>query len=56
MTITFSIPGDLAEAMRAFLPLIEPIALAIAGACGAGVLTQLGLNLGLRLARHALRA
>jgi hypothetical protein len=56
MTIVFSIPGDLAAAMRALLPFLEPIALAIAGACGAGVLTQLGLDIGFRLARRALRA
>ncbi|GLY77472.1 hypothetical protein [Actinoallomurus iriomotensis] len=55
MTIVISIPGDLAAVMRALFPLLEPIALAIAGACGAGVLTQFGLDLGFRLARRALR-
>ncbi|GAA4488627.1 hypothetical protein GCM10023191_018280 [Actinoallomurus oryzae] len=56
MTIVISIPGDLAAAIRALLPFVEPIALAIAGACGAGVLTQFGLDLGFRLAQRALRA
>jgi hypothetical protein len=54
MTI-ISVPGDLAGAIRALLPFVEPIALAVAGACGAGFLLQLGLDLGFRLARRALR-
>jgi hypothetical protein len=33
---------------------IEPIALAIAGACGAGILLQLGLDAALKLAQRAL--
>lgn len=57
MTITISIPaGGLGAVMRSLLPLIEPVALAIAGACGAGPLVQIGLDIGLRLARHALGA
>jgi len=55
MTIIISVPGDLAGAIRALLPFVEPIALAVAGACGAGFLLQLGLDLGFRLARRALR-
>lgn len=55
--ITISIPqlrptGGLGAVMRSLLPLVEPIVLAIAGACGAGLLTQIGLE----LARHALGA
>jgi hypothetical protein len=60
MTITITIPtlallGGIAETMRSLLPLVEPVALAIAGACGAGILLQLGLNIGFKLARHALQ-
>jgi hypothetical protein len=55
MTITMFTPG-LAEAVRSLLPVMEPIVLAIAGACGAGILVQIGLGLGLRLARRALHA
>jgi hypothetical protein len=59
MTITITIPtpvlpGGLAGTMRSLLPFVEPVALAIAGACGAGILLQLGLDLGFRLARRAL--
>lgn len=59
MTITFtipflSLPGGLSEAIRSLLPVVEPIVLAVAGACGAGLLAQIGLDLGLKLARHAL--
>ncbi|MCW2944525.1 MAG: hypothetical protein JWR24_1242 [Actinoallomurus sp.] len=61
MTITITIPplalpGGLAETMRFLIPIMEPFALVIAGACGAGILVQIGLDLGLRLARHALRS
>jgi hypothetical protein len=49
-------PYGLAEAMRSLLPIMEPIVLAIASACGAGLLAQIGLGVGLRLARNALRA
>jgi hypothetical protein len=55
MTIIMITP-TLAEAMRSLLPVMEPVVLAIAGACGAGFLVQLCLSLGLRLARHALHA
>jgi hypothetical protein len=48
-------PGDLAEAIRVLLTLIEPIAMALAGACGAGLLLQLGLSLGIKLTQRALR-
>ncbi|MFJ2033035.1 hypothetical protein [Streptosporangium sp. NPDC087985] len=61
MTITITIPwlalqGDLAESTRSLLPLVETVTLAIAGACGAGILLQLGLQLGLKLAQHALQS
>jgi hypothetical protein len=60
MTITITIPtlalqGGLAEAMRSLLPLLEPVALAIAGACGAGILVQLGLDIGFKLAHRTLQ-
>jgi hypothetical protein len=55
MTIIITVPGGLAEAMHALIPFIEPIALAIAGACGAGVLVQVGLGFGFKLAQRALR-
>ena len=55
MTIIISVPGDLAGAMHALLPFIEPFALAIAGVCGAGVLVQVGLDLGFKLVQRALR-
>jgi hypothetical protein len=60
MTITITIPapilhGGLAGTMRSLLPLVEPVALAIAGACGAGILLQVGLDIGFKLARHALQ-
>jgi hypothetical protein len=60
MTITITIPtlallGGIAATMRTLLPLVEPVTLAIAGACGAGILLQLGLNIGFKLARHALQ-
>jgi hypothetical protein len=54
ISIPLTMPDGIAEAMRALFPLIEPIALAIAGACGAGMLMQLGLDLGLKLVRRAL--
>lgn len=61
MTITISIPqlrrtDGLGAVMRSLLPYVGPIAIAIAGACGAGLLMQLGLEVGLKLARHALGA
>jgi hypothetical protein len=60
MTITITIPqltlrSGLAGTMCSLLPLVEPFALAIAGACGAGIPLQLGLDVGLRLARQALQ-
>jgi hypothetical protein len=58
MTITISVPltmpDGLTEAVRALFPFIEPLALAIAGACGAGIIMQLGLDLGLKLVQRAL--
>lgn len=54
MTIVITMPGGLAEAMHALIPFIEPIALAIAGACGAGLLVQVGLDLGFKLIHRAL--
>jgi hypothetical protein len=54
MTIILTMPGGLAEAMQALLPFIEPIALAIAGACGAGLLVQVGLDIGFKLVQRAL--
>lgn len=56
MTITIEIPTLPGEMLRALIPLVEPVALAIAGACGAGVLTQLAFDVVLRLARRALTA
>jgi hypothetical protein len=61
MTITITsphlaLPGDLAETLRSLLPWVEPVALAIAGACGAGFLLQIGLEIGLKLAHRALQA
>jgi hypothetical protein len=56
MTIIITVPADLATAMRLLMPLVEPVVLAIAGACGAGFLVQLCLDLGLRLAQRALTA
>jgi hypothetical protein len=55
MTIIITLPGGLAEAMHALIPFIEPIALAIAGACGAGVLVQVGLDFGFKLVQRVLR-
>jgi hypothetical protein len=60
MTIIIGIPpliapGDPAEAIRVLLTLIEPIAMAVAAACGAGLLFQLGLGLGIKLTQRALR-
>jgi ABC-type methionine transport system permease subunit len=55
MTIVITMPGGLVEAMHTLIPLIEPIALAIAGACGAGLLVQVGLDLGFKLVHSALR-
>jgi len=46
--------AGLPEMVRSLLPFIEPIALAVASACGAGLLTRIGLQFGLTLARHAL--
>ncbi|MBC6461656.1 hypothetical protein [Actinomadura sp. HBU206391] len=59
MTITITItrltlPDGLGETMRLLVPFVEPVALAIAGACGAGIPLQLGLDVGFRLARRAL--
>jgi hypothetical protein len=54
MTIVITMPGGLAGAMHALIPFIEPIALAIAGACGAGLLVQVGLDLGFKLIHRAL--
>jgi hypothetical protein len=59
MTITIRIPsltmpGGFSEAMRSLLPFVEPLVLAIAGACGAGFLLQVGLEIGLKAAQHAL--
>ncbi|GAA3672240.1 hypothetical protein GCM10022224_040570 [Nonomuraea antimicrobica] len=61
MTITItlahlSLPDGLAEAVRRLLPLTESVILAIAGACGAGLLAQLGLQFALALARRVLEA
>lgn len=56
MTITIEIPARPGEALSALLTLAEPVALAVAAACGAGVLTQLLLDAVLRLARRALTA
>ncbi|MCW2887248.1 MAG: hypothetical protein QOE54_4618 [Streptosporangiaceae bacterium] len=60
MTITITIPtlalqGDIAGTLRSLLPLFELVAFAIAGAGGAGILLHLGLNIGFKLARHALQ-
>jgi hypothetical protein len=55
MTVVITMPGGLAEAMHALIPFIEPIALAIAGACGAGLLVQVGLELGFKVMQRALR-
>ena len=60
MTITITIPNltlqsGLAGTVRSLLPLVEPVALAVAGACGVGIPLQLGMNVGFRLARRALR-
>ncbi|MFB9839332.1 hypothetical protein ACFFNX_45040 [Actinoallomurus acaciae] len=49
-----ALTAGLPEMVRSLLPFIEPIALAAASACGAGLLAQLGLQLALTLARHAL--
>ena len=49
-----TMPADLAEALRTLLTIIEPIALAVAAACGAGVVLQLSLDAALRLMRRAL--
>jgi hypothetical protein len=56
MTVTIEIPTAPGEVLRALIPLVEPVALAIAAACGAGVLTQIAIDAALRLARHALSA
>jgi hypothetical protein len=61
MTITITIPppalpGGLYDALRSVFPFVEPVALAIAGACGAGLLIQVGLDLMLKLVRHALES
>jgi hypothetical protein len=61
MTITIEIPAPVlpdafAGRMRLLLPLVEPVALAIAGACGGGIPLQLGLGLGFKFARHALES
>jgi hypothetical protein len=49
-----TMPADLVGALRVLLPIIEPIALAVAAACGAGVVLQLGLDAALRFVRRAL--
>lgn len=51
---TPTMPADLAEVLRTLLPLVEPIALAVAGACGAGIVLQLGLDAALKLVQRAL--
>ena len=59
ITITFSkltLPDGLAGRMRFLFPFVEPVALAIAGACGAGIPLQLGLDVGFKVARHTLRS
>ncbi|MEV5705058.1 hypothetical protein [Actinoallomurus sp. NPDC052274] len=61
MTITISIPQlalstGLADALRSLLPFLEPVAVAIVGACGAGILAQIGLDIGLRLIQSTLQA
>ncbi|GAA2080426.1 hypothetical protein [Actinomadura alba] len=60
MTITITIPkltlpDGLAGTVRLLLPIVEPVALAFAGACGVGIPLQLGLGFGFKLARRALR-
>ena len=59
MTIMIGISREvlavgLPEMVRSLLPFIEPVALALVSACGAGLLVQIGLDVGLMLARHAL--
>lgn len=54
MTITIEVPTLSGGFLRALIPLVEPIAQAIAAACGAGLLTQLALDAAMRLARRAL--
>jgi hypothetical protein len=59
MTITITIPNltlpdGLAGTVRLLLPIVEPVALAVAGACG-GIPLQVGLGVGFKLARRALR-
>lgn len=49
-----SLPTGFSGTLRLLLPLLEPLAFAIAGALGAGIVAQIGLDVGLRLARHAL--
>ncbi|WP_433190472.1 hypothetical protein [Actinoallomurus sp. CA-150999] len=61
MTITISIPQlalptGLSDALRSLLPFLEPVAVAIVGACGAGILVQIGLDIGLRLIRSTVQA
>jgi hypothetical protein len=56
MTITIVLtPYGITDALRSLLPIMEPVVLALAAACGAGVLVQIGLGVGLRLAQRALR-
>ncbi|MEV0408938.1 hypothetical protein [Actinoallomurus sp. NPDC050550] len=60
MTITINVPqlvlpAGLSDALRSLLPFLEPIAVAIVGACGAGIVVQIGLDVALRLARNAMR-
>lgn len=54
MAIMIVTNAGVAETLRTLLPVIEPLAMALAGALGAGLLVQLGLDVCLRLARHAL--
>lgn len=50
MTIILGMP----EVLSALLPFVQPVVLAIASACGAGLLVRIGLDVGLTLARQAL--
>lgn len=54
MTIVIEIPALPGGAVRTVLGFAEPVALAIAAACGAGVVAQLAVEAALRLARHVI--
>jgi hypothetical protein len=54
MMIIITVPDGLAGALRALIPLVEPVALALAGAFGAGLLLQLGIDVGLKIIQRAL--